>query len=145
MREMVAYGLAAIFTAIAALHFFWVLRGVGEGGIALPTLNSGRPVFMPSRPTTMAVVIALVAAAIVVLGRAELLPENSIPDGLFIVGAWGLGIVFAARAIGEFRYVGLFKTQRSTGFARADTRYFTPLCIAIAAGVFYLAASPNKP
>jgi hypothetical protein len=86
----------------------------------------------------------LVSAAIVVLGRAKLLPPNDIPHGAFVASAWALGIVFAARAIGEFRYVGLFKKERSTGFARADTRYFTPLCIAIAAGVFYLALAPIR-
>jgi hypothetical protein len=144
MHEPVAYCLAALFLAVALVHLYWVWRGVDAGGIALPTRASGKPVFLPSRPTTMAVVIALVSAAIVVLGRAGLLPPNDIPFGAFVVGAWALGVVFAARAIGEFRYVGLFKKERSTGFARADTRYFTPLCIVIAAGVFYLAATPVR-
>ncbi|MBC8086927.1 MAG: DUF3995 domain-containing protein [Phycisphaerae bacterium] len=145
MHEPVAYVLAGVFTALAALHFYWAVRGVAGGGVALPTRSSGKPLFLPSRATTMSVVFALLAAAVVVLGRAQLLPPNNIPFLLFVVGAWTLGLVFAARAIGEFQYVGLFKRERSTGFARADTRYFTPLCIVIAIGVFYLAAAPVAP
>lgn len=145
MHETVALALATVFVAIAALHFSWVIRGVGGGGVALPTRASGQPLFLPSRLTTMMVVVALLAAAVVVLGRTRLLPANPIPFTLFVVGAWILGLVFSARAIGEFNYVGLFKKERSTSFARADTRYFTPLCIALSIGVFYLASAPRAP
>jgi hypothetical protein len=31
------------------------------------------------------------------------------------------------RAVGEFRYMGLFKTEKSTTFSRIDTRFLTPL------------------
>jgi hypothetical protein len=49
--------------------------------------------------------------------------------------------VLALRAIGEFRYVGLFKRVRESRFAALDTRVYTPLCVALAAAVFYLAAT----
>jgi hypothetical protein len=41
-------------------------------------------------------------------------------------------LAFAARAIGEFRYVGLFKREHSTRFARLDTWLFTLSCAATA-------------
>lgn len=145
MHENVARGLAAIFLAIAALHFYWAVRGVSGASMAVPARADGKPLFLPSTTTTMMVVVALVAAAVVVLGRAQLLPANPVPISVFATATWLLGLVFTARAIGELRYVGLFKRVRGTAFARADTRYFTPLCIVIASGVFYLAARPIVP
>ena len=40
--------------------------------------------------------------------------------------------LFFLRAIGEFRYVGFFKRVRDTAFAKADTRFYSPLCVFIA-------------
>ena len=51
--------------------------------------------------------------------------------------------MFAARAIGERRYVGFFKRVRTTEFAWWDTRVYSPLCAGISVGYFalwYLAA-----
>ena len=39
------------------------------------------------------------------------------------------------RAIGDFRYVGFFKRVRGSRFARMDTTLYSPLCLALAAGV----------
>lgn len=43
------------------------------------------------------------------------------------------------RGVGEFRYVGLFKRVKGSRFARNDTRFYSPLCLMLAAGLFYLA------
>jgi Protein of unknown function (DUF3995) len=40
--------------------------------------------------------------------------------------------LFLLRAVGDFRYAGLFKKVRGTRFAKADDRLFTPLCIGVA-------------
>jgi hypothetical protein len=48
------------------------------------------------------------------------------------IGIWVLAAVFAARAVGDFRYVGFFKRVRDSRFARRDSRLFSPLCAAIA-------------
>jgi hypothetical protein len=57
------------------------------------------------------------------------------------VGTFGVGAVLAARAVGDFRLVGLFKRVRGTRFARYDSLVYTPLCLALAAGCFAVAAS----
>ena len=45
-----------------------------------------------------------------------------------------LATLFALRAVGDFRYVGLFRRVRGTPFARWDQWLFTPLCVSIALG-----------
>jgi hypothetical protein len=57
-----------------------------------------------------------------------------LPLWLFKVGLCGLAMIFALRAIGDFHWVGFFKSVRHTPFARNDTRFFSPLCVVIAIG-----------
>ena len=44
-----------------------------------------------------------------------------------------------ARAIGEFRLVGFFKTVKGSLFARMDTLFFSPLCVLLSLGLASLA------
>ena len=135
---LVALVLAAVFTALAVVHVYWALAGV-TGGASVPTLADGTLLFRPSVGGTLAVAGALLAAAAVVLGRGGV-AALPLPPGLYRVGAWGLGAVLGLRAIGDFRYVGMFKRERRSAFARRDTALYSPLCAVLAAGVFYLAA-----
>jgi hypothetical protein len=141
LPSLVAGLLAVVFAAISALHVYWaVAGGSGAGGGAVPSRIDGTPLFRPSAISTLAVAVALGMAAVIVLGRGGMLA----PDSRFILyraGAWAVGAVLLLRAIGDFRYVGLFKRERRTRFARMDTRYYTPLCAALGLGVLYLAAS----
>ena len=138
---VVAIVLAVVFAALAALHIVWAARGtrdVDESG-AVPTRADGTPLFRPRRASTLAVAIALLVAALVVLGRSDAWRLAG-PDWIYRAGAWTVGAVLLLRTVGDFRYVGLFKRHRESRFALLDTRYFTPLCAALAAGTLYLAA-----
>jgi hypothetical protein len=139
---MVALALTAVFGALAALHVYWAARGSSgaDGGGAVPTRSDGTPLFRPGRVSTLAVAAALGIAALVVLGRSGVMAPRG-PVWIYRAGAWTVGAVLLLRTIGDFRYVGLFKRQRDSRFAMLDTRYFTPLCAALAAGVLYLAVS----
>jgi hypothetical protein len=50
-------------------------------------------------------------------------------------------LVFLARALAPSKYVGLFKRVRGTRFARFDTAFYCPLCLALGAGLATLAAA----
>ena len=137
--RVVRVALAAVFGAIAALHVYWALSGTSTGA-AVPSRIDGRPLFQPTRVGTLAVAAALAMAAAIVLGRAGVL--GPYPDFiLYRTGAWAVGLVLLARAVGDFRYVGFFKREHRTRFARMDTRFYTPLCLAVAAATLYLAAT----
>ena len=141
-RAMVAIALALVFAALAALHVFWAARGSSgaDGSGAVPTRADGAPLFRPGRASTLAVAAALSVAALVVLGRSGAWRIGG-PAWIYRVGAWTVGAVLLMRTIGDFRYVGLFKRERTSRFALLDTRYFTPLCAVLAVGVLYLAAA----
>ena len=125
-------GTAGILTMLGLIHVYWALRGVSGRSVALPERH-GRPVFQPSRTGTLAVASGLFAAALMLLVRTGAL-WLPVPDAWPRWGAWTLASLFALRAIGNFRYVGIFKRVTGTPFARWDSQLFVPLCILIAAG-----------
>ncbi len=133
----VSIALTSALVGLALLHVAWAWRGVSARSAALPEVD-GRPAFRPGRLATLAVAAALALAAWIAAAQGELLwPAHA--DGLARWGSIAGGVAFAARAIGEFRLVGFFKTVRGTRFARWDTALFSPLCLALGVGFFYLA------
>ena len=128
-----------LFAALALLHLYWAAGGGWGRGVAVPTGlptggAGGARLFNPTRAGTLAVAAGLLLAALVVLGRLGV-RAAPVPGWVFVWGCWLLALTFLARAVGEFRYVGLFKRVRGTDFANWDTWLFTPLCLLIAASV----------
>lgn len=107
--------------------------------VAIPEIE-GKRAFSPSTFATLAVALGLFAASGVALVRGFSL-FSSLPG---VASHWAsafLGVLFLARAVGDFRIAGFFKRVRGTPFATWDTRLFSPLCAALAAGFFWIAAS----
>jgi hypothetical protein len=131
---------AGVFVTLALLHVYWAAGGVWGHAATVPTraptgaAANGARLFNPSRAGTLAVAAGLLLAALVVLGRLGL-RAAPLPGWVFVWGCWVLALLFLSRAVGEFRYVGLFKRVRGTEFAGWDTWLFTPLCLFIAASV----------
>jgi len=128
---------AAIFAVLGAIHVYWALGGRRGAAVSFPDAWRAGPAHAPARrlrPTplaTLAVALALFAAAGVLLGRAAALAF--LPGWVYRAGTWALALLFLARAMGDFRTVGFFKTRRGSPFATWDTRLFSPLCLGIAA------------
>lgn len=132
---VVAVALTAIFSALGAFHVAWVF-GARNAAAAVPEVN-GKPAFRPGPIATLLVAAALFACAALVAAVAGWL-ELPIP-GAWLKGlSYALAAAFFLRAIGDFRLVGFFKRVRGTRFARNDSRYFSPLCLAIAIAVLAL-------
>lgn len=138
--QVLAGILCLVFVILAVLHLYWAVGGqLGLQG-AVPTVGD-RPVFVPGPLFAVAVAAVLVAAAMVAAQRGGLL-SLGLPVWFSRLGTWVLVFVFAARAVGEFRYVGFFKRVRGTLFARRDSLVYSPLCVvisALAAGLAILA------
>lgn len=130
LTVIIAYLIGAVLLVLAAFHVYWAFGGV-SGGSAVPSTPDGAPLFRPGPLPTLAVAMALSLAAALVLARAGIIGAF-LPSALITFGTWGVSIAFAARTVGEFRYVGLFRRVRGTAFARWDAMLFTPLCAAIA-------------
>lgn len=131
--NMLALLLTTLFLSIGLIHVYWALLGTGHSSTMIPSQN-GKPSFIPTSTQTILVALGLFVSALIVLGTALSFWRFGLPLWLFKVGLCGLVMIFALRAIGDFHWVGFFKTVQHTAFARNDTRFFSPLCVGIAVG-----------
>lgn len=114
--------------AIGGMHLYWGCGGKRGAAKAIPTLPDGAPLFLPGPLACFAVGFGLIWCADYYLAIAVDFPLQ-LPFGKEKWMIWLLAAVFLARAVGDFRYVGFFKTVRSTEFGRLDSRYYSPLCL----------------
>jgi hypothetical protein len=136
VSEALAPAVCATFVGLALWHFYMALTPHGQG--AVPSVN-GRPLFVPSRRATVAVGIVLLLFAGLVAATAGLLAVG-LPPALLSWLSYGLALGLLLRAVGEFRYVGLFKRVRGSKFAVLDTFVYSPLCLLLAVGVALVAS-----
>ena len=129
--------LCVTFVGLAVIHVHWALGGQLGLTSVVPT-RSGEPLFQPGKVSTLLVAGALLLAALISLWRGAYF--HVAPTWIPRVGIWVLAVVFALRAIGDFRYCGIFKRVRDTEFARNDSLFFSPLCAVISGSAVWLAA-----
>lgn len=121
---------AAILAMVAVLHLYWALGGNAGQSVSAPEL-SGRAVLHLPRYSNALVALGLLAGALVLaarsgaLGSAARTPVTAGAAGVMAVG-------FALRALGDFRFLGFFKSVRGTPFADYDTWFYSPLCVCLA-------------
>jgi hypothetical protein len=136
MRPL-AVAVASILALLAALHIYWAVGGRWSRAVAVPELD-GRSVISPGPVACAAVAALLGAAALLLLGRGGVVPLP-LPRWIVAAGSWMVGLVFLLRAIGDFRYFGIFRRVSGTAFARNDALLYTPLCLLLAAAALVLA------
>lgn len=128
--------LGVVLAILSLFHLFWAAGGQFGGKAAVPVVN-GERLFNPSAFGTIFVAAALLLAMLVVLGRIGIWGAN-LPTWVFRLGVLGISFLFLLRAIGDFRYLGFFKSVSETDFARWDTWLFSPLCLFIAVVAFLI-------
>ena len=127
LRALGWLGVAAL-TLAAAVHVFWAAGGRRGLGAVLPTTGAGARLFTPTPALTVLVAGALLVQA----GAAGVLLSATTPPAAVVWIAGAGTAVLAARAVGDGRYAGFTKSERSTAFARSDDRLFTPLVVLLA-------------
>jgi len=137
MATLVARLVAATLGCLALIHVYWASGGQVGKSAAVPEVN-GQRAFVPSPGGTLMVAVVLFLAASVVAIAGGLVGIAG-SKGPFRVLACGLGATFIARAVGDFRLIGLFKRVRGTRFALLDSTVYAPLCLAIGLAVLYVA------
>jgi hypothetical protein len=100
--------------------------------------RSGPGIVRPSAPGTIAVAIALFAAALLIASAGRLLVDPLPPPTVRVL-TFCLGAVFLARAVGDFRLVGFFKRVQGTKFAHLDTLVYAPLCLFLGIAAVFVA------
>ena len=124
--------VCAAFVVLAAWHFKMAFSATPGTG-AVPSVD-GKPLFKPSKSSTVAVGMILLLFAALVAATAGFL-RIGLPRDVLAWLCYALALGLFARAIGEFKYVGFFKRVRGSEFARMDTLLYSPLCLLMAAGV----------
>jgi hypothetical protein len=136
MTSLLAAIVCSIFVVLALWHFYMASVGPTREG-AVPSVD-GKPLFVPTTASTVAVGIVLMLFAVLVAATSGMLSVG-LPTGLLAWLSYGLALGLLARAVGEFKYVGFFKSVRGSRFARMDTLVYSPLCLLLAAGVVLVA------
>ena len=137
MNTALALIVSLTFVALALWHFRMALAPAGSVSGAVPSV-SGKPLFVPSVRATLAVGIVLLVFALLVAATAGLI-EVGLPGRVLSWSSFALALGLLARAVGEFKYVGFFKSVRGSRFARLDTLLYSPLCLLLAVGVALVA------
>lgn len=126
-----------IFLSLGVIHFYWAFGGEWAMKEAVPTKeeneNSG---FKPPAFATLFVGLTLVISACLYFIKANLIAVDLPKWTNFIL--WILPTLFLLRAIGEFNYVGFFKKVKNTGFAKWDSKLYSPLCLIISLFCFII-------
>lgn len=122
--------LSMLFFSLSALHIYWAFGGKLLFEASLPTDRNGNRVLNPKKIDS-----ALVALVLMGFGAFYLINAGAIPspvsENIHYYSGWLIPAIFILRSIGDFKYVGFFKKIRSTSFAKNDTRFISPLCLAI--------------
>jgi hypothetical protein len=119
---------ALIFTIISGFHFYWAMGGKAGFDVVLPSNREGSKSLNPSRLMTCIAACVFLGVAIFYLIKGHLI-DFKLPKLIQNHGLYALASVLIIRAIGEFQYVGFFKTIKNTDFAKYDTKYYSPLCL----------------
>ncbi|WKN46077.1 DUF3995 domain-containing protein [Tunicatimonas pelagia] len=122
--------LCLIFAALAFLHFSWALGNQWGFSSILPTNEHGEKVLNPRAVDCIVIGLGLTVFSLFYLLRTEMV-EVGIPEWILKYGGWLIPAIFIVRAIGDFKYVGLFKKIRQTEFGKRDTQFYSPLCLMI--------------
>ena len=140
MKTILALAVCLAFLLLGLWHFNMARKPFGSTNSAVPSVD-GKPLFVPSRAATVAVGVVLILFALLVAATSGLLVLD-LPAQWLRWASAALAAGLLARAVGDFRYVGFFKKVRGSAFARMDTLAYSPLCLALSAGVAALAWWP---
>ena len=144
MTFVLAQWLVTTFAVIALVHVYWALGGQWAAVAAVPQVpvqgfvKAVRPAFKPSGWITLVVAATLLAiAALVCLRVGWGLPRVHHKALQWVISA--IALLMFARAIGDSHLVGFFKEVKDSRFARLDTWVYSPLCLALGAGLLAVA------
>lgn len=118
--------LAAVFLLISLLHIYWAFGGKWGFEIALPTNAEGVKIFQPGFFSCTLVGIALLLFSLFYLSTGEWI-ALSVPGWIENNLGWIIPVLFLLRAVGDFKYIGLFKKIKKTPFGHMDTYWYSPL------------------
>lgn len=120
---------AAVLVGAALLHVYWAFGGTWITDRVYPPRPGKGPSAVPGRWLTLAVAVLLGGFAGLVATAAS--GETAMAVRWLVAAGTAVLVV---RAVGDGKTAGFTKSDRSTAFAVADDRYFTPLVVFLSMG-----------
>lgn len=137
MIQILAIINAVLLGIISGFHFYWAFGGKVGGDVVLPEINKGNKVFTPSPIATGFVAFIFAFFGLLPLVHTGII-SIQLPAFIQDYSMIGLGAIFCIRGIGEFKYLGFFKSIKGTKFAHFDTKYFSPLAFIMGLNFFII-------
>lgn len=137
--NIIALAVILVLVLLAAVHLYWGMGGrwPGHDDQSLVEMVVGRTAGMkaPDFWACLFVTGALLASAALVAFACGVVPTPDVPTVPLIVtlGFWTSCAVFALRGLAGF-VPGIFRYADGTAFAHLNLVFYSPLCLAIAAG-----------
>lgn len=122
--------LFIIFLILGLLHCYWFFGGTWGLQQVVPTKKNGTHSISPPKFATFLVAVVLISFGVFYLVKTNFIALQ-LPNTIVDYAYWIIPSLFILRAIGDFNYVGFFKKIKHTTFAKADSKWFSPLCLSI--------------
>ncbi|WP_196889923.1 DUF3995 domain-containing protein [Aureivirga sp. CE67] len=126
MKKLLSIINFIIFLFLSLIHFFWLTGSTLWLEYAIPTNENYEKLLAPTNFDTLFVGLMLLFFAIIYLWKFQ---GKEIQNKVIKFFYWFVPIIFIIRSIGDFKYLGFFKTVTNTSFAKADSFLFAPLCL----------------
>jgi Protein of unknown function (DUF3995) len=134
---LLASANALLLFALGLLHFYWAIGGKWAIDAVVPTKSSGEKLFNTSVLSCVVVAVGLWLMSFIHVVNAGLIFLNT-TFPIIHYATLAMGVIFLVRFVGDFKWVGIFKTVRDTAFAKSDTLYYTPLCLFLSISSFVI-------
>lgn len=130
MITMFTWLVGGILFVLSGIHLYWMAGG-RKGALAAIPSHGSELLFRPTKVATGIVAGALALAGWFVLELGEVIEWHVFPDWLYTYGGWALAGIFLVRSVGDFRWMGFFKKEIGSRFAKWDSALYSPLCLFI--------------
>ena len=126
-----------LFLFFASIHFYWVFGGKWALEKVIPTKTNIENTKLIPKFATVIVALIFLMFSIIYLIKSGFL-NIQLPNWITNYSYYIIPILFLLRAIGDFKYVGFFKSIKKTTFAKWDRKLFSPLCLFISIAGFLI-------
>jgi hypothetical protein len=123
-----AFSSAFFLGLISLIHYYWAFGGRWGTHVAMHAREGEhQPAHYPgAAPTIIVATLILLAGLLLLIQGGYVQSFDATP-----FTRWGCivcAFTFVVRAIGEFKYLGFFKSVKHSAFSKYDTWLYSPLC-----------------
>jgi hypothetical protein len=126
--QFFVYSTAFLLFLIGCIHLYWTVGGKRAFYHSLPRKATGELLFVPKKIDCLIVGIGLIGFGFLLLAGIEVI-VLPIRDVWVKNGSLIVGVIFITRALGDFKYLGFFKSVRNNPFAKYDSLYYSPISL----------------